>query len=281
MFRLMRRRHQGLILGISAVVLAGACLQAGADVKENPYDSILKRNPFRLNPPPPPPPPPDMSASPPPPPPATVELTGITTILNHKKVLLEIVPGPGKPMVRPVMTEGERFESIEVVSINVEKSEVTIKNGPLVTNLTFRVAKPSATVATGPVPSGLAQPVVPPPAFVPPPQTSAFNPGGRNNVMVAGGNSAPAAPANNFGGANPAYNPAAAAAAPGMNNPGDPLRSIPSRNIRTTTPQGEISREQQYLMMEVNREVNKNNPHPLPPLPPTPLNPNPNYPPIP
>ena len=84
----------------TAMVLLGVVVSAVADTKPNPYELIAERNPFRLKDPPPPP---DPNATPPPPaaPLATVEVTGIFNMRTKKKVLLEIVPGPGKPAIKP------------------------------------------------------------------------------------------------------------------------------------------------------------------------------------
>jgi len=183
--------------------------------------------------------------------------------------LLEVIPGPGKQMAKPILAEGEKFESVEVVAINIDKNEVTVKNGTLVTNLTFKVVKSTPVVAAAGA-AGMVNPLTPPVhQAAPPVQQSAYNNTGRN-VMVGGG--APVVPA---------VNPAAANnAASGYNSPvvpsNDPnFRSIPSRNIRTTAPQANapVSLEEHYIMTEMNR-----NAHGLP-LPPTPLNPNPVYPP--
>jgi hypothetical protein len=265
-----------------------------ADVGKNPYDSIVNRNPFGLKPPPPPVDPSSLTPPPPPAPPSTVELTGVTSILNSKRALLEITPGPGKPVVRTIMQEGDRLENVEVVSIDVNKNEVQIKNGLVTTNLTFKVIKSTATAAAAP-PPGLPAAGLPHPATPPPQAASPYNSGGRNNVMVAGGTPPPVVPnspvvnPNVPYSGNAAFGGQSAGAQPTVAGGADPnFRSIPARNIRTTTPQGDVSREQQYLMMEVNREINSQAQDPTGkrgsfPLPPTPLNPNPtpHYPPLP
>jgi hypothetical protein len=250
---------------LTATVLVAAC-DARADARANPYDSIVERNPFGLKPPPPPDP---DAGKPPPPPPAplaVVELTGITSILSSKRALLEIVPGPGKPMLKPILAEGERVESVEVVSINVEKNEVVLKNGNITTNLTFKVAKASGP-ATPPPPGA-------PPAAVPQPAQTSYNQNyggsGRNNVMVAGGTSAttPTAGGPNSSGAN------APTLSGGTTDGG--FRSIPSRKILSNTAaQGapQMSPEEQVIHMEAQRQLNKNSPIPTPPLPITPLTP--------
>lgn len=243
-------------LTVAAMIASGQLVFA--DAKVNPYESIVERNPFALKPPPPPAPPEDPSAKTPPAPPATVELTGITSILTSKRALLEIVPGPGKPMLKPILGEGERVESVEVVSINVEKNEVTIKNGSLVTNLTFKVAKSTDKPAT--------PPGVPPPApgfpAVPPPATAGL-PGA---AQPAYGNQDTGGRGVQVGGGAPS---------------GDGFRSIPSRGIRSNVgqPQQQMTAEQSVFDIERNRVINdqvsQNTGIRFPPLPPTPLNPNP------
>ena len=47
--------------------------------------------------------------------------------------------------------------------------------------------------------------------------------------------------------------------------------AMPTRSLRASSPPT-VSLEQQILMMEVNRELNRGNPR-MPPLPPTPLTP--------
>jgi len=276
----MSGSKQGLRYLVWTIVLASASLQSWGDEKSNPYDVIVDRNPFQLKPPPPPV---DPNATPvtPPAPPATVELTGITSILSSKRALFEIIPGPGKQMIKPILAEGERVESVEVVSIDVEKNEVTIKNGTLVTNLTFKVAK---ATPSGPVPPGAIVAPATPSVIAQPSQPLTINQAptltGRNNVIVAGGSSsaptpsvAPAAP--NFGSpiATPTPPPALGGSDAGF-------RQIPSRTIRpTATPQGVTapmaSREEQTigieLQRELNNQINQRGGRQIPELPPTQL----------
>jgi len=273
---------------MAAALVAGICASAWADAKVNPYEPILARNPFGLKPPPPPPDPEANKPPPPPPPLATVDLTGIISVLGPPRALLEIIPGPGKPMLKPVLGQGERVESVEVVSINIEKNEVTVKNGGVVTNLTFKVARSTpaaAPLAPGAVPGAIPRPAVP----VPVPAQTSFNNfnqsqgSGRNSVMVAGGEST-AAPAGTgtpaYGGVNPTYggvNPNV----PTVSGGGDSgFRSIPSRNIRTAAQQEanpEVSRLQNFEEIEHNRAVNYlrsvQSGKPAPPLPLTSLTP--------
>src|SRR4026208_1717959 len=112
-----RLKRTAITLG-AAMLLVGALASLLADAKVNPYEPIVERNPFGLKPPPPPDPDAGKPPQPPPAPLATVDLTGLTSLLSSKRALLEIVPGPGKPMIKPILAEGERVESVEVVSIN-------------------------------------------------------------------------------------------------------------------------------------------------------------------
>ena len=256
------------VLIFTVTLLPATLLPARAEVKPNPYETIVERNPFGLKPPPPPA---DLTASvpvTPPTPPATVVLTGITSILSGPRALLEIVPGPGKPMIKPILREGERVESVEVVSINVEKNEVVIRNGTLVTNLTFKVASSTPGPAT---PPGALPPVLPgmpqPPAHQAAQSPFAAAQASRNAVMVAGGaQPAPVSPNNavaGFGGVG----------GNGGGTDASGFRSIPSRNIRSTAPQPELPRDQQHLLIELNRVANEGRGGP--PLPPTMFNPSP------
>jgi hypothetical protein len=147
-------------IGVLAVTLFCLAAPAGtmAGVSVNPYEWILERNPFGLRPPPPPAEPATAPVIPPAPL-ATVEVAGITSILSSPRVLLEIVPGPGKPMLKPVLGVGERVDAVEVVSISVERGEVVLRNGNVTTNVPLRMAKaglPSAPGGPTPTPAQLA-----------------------------------------------------------------------------------------------------------------------------
>ena len=192
----------------------GCVALAGVDV--NRFESILETDPFRLRPTPPPQP----EAPPPAPPaapPAVVELTGVTSILGSHRALFEITPGPGKPTVRPIMKEGERVESIELVSIDIARGEVTIRNGTVLTNLPLKIARASG-------------PASPPPGAPPGP-----GPGGPPGPrMESVFNGRPAEPV------NPTGTDASAPTARGVNLGGGAVdtsaRSIPRRISRPVMP---------------------------------------------
>jgi hypothetical protein len=275
---------------------------ANEDTKSNPYESIAARNPFQLKDPPPPPDPNEM-AKPPPPPLATVEVTGVLNMLSKKKVLLEIVPGPGKPPIKPTLEEGERVEMVEVLFIDVENSEVKINNGGVITNIALRTPTKAPVGPAGPIPG--VQPGFPPPVLapntsagiVPPvvnPNAASPNAYDRGNVMVVGGTPVQATPtATGVGGKQygaygagspvvggstaygnqPAYNSGGS----GVNvTGGGELRTIPSRPIRTnpqstaTPDQSHNDPAQQYINMAIQKQQNEARRIPMPPLPPIP-----------
>jgi len=60
---------------------------------------------------------------------ATVTLTGVAHFDNRGYALLEIVPRQGRPLVRPILVEGERFEGVEVREIDEKTGRVKVMNG--------------------------------------------------------------------------------------------------------------------------------------------------------
>lgn len=310
-----------------AALAVGAVPEMGwTDTKENPFQRIVDRNPFGLKPP-------VVQVDPPPPapviPPAKVTLTGITSLFgpSSKRALFVIVEQePGKvPVTKsPILREGERDGMVEVLSIDVVKSIVRIRNGGTETNITFELAK-DKPAAGAPPPAG----------FVPPP-AAAFNPAmhnaaaqGQGSPTFIGGNGNAANPSSGRGvmvmsgsssggglghpGAVPGMSASASGfgnqagvqtygggggGAPGLQNyvgggggglstaPGTTqganagLRQLPSRQIRTdTSPTAgpkQMSREESFIQMELQRQLQERaaaGGRSFPPLPPTPLTP--------
>lgn len=176
-------------VGVGVVAGLTATKTASAGTFVNPYFAIVERNPFSLRPvstiseEPPLPPKPIVPL-------ATVEVTGITSILAEPRVLLEIIPGPGKPMIKPILGVGDRVDSIEVVSIDVEKAEVVIRNNSVVTNMTLKVVK--AGVASVPPQRGVP-PVrgIVPGRSTPTAAVSPAVPADRRAVSIGGGVAVP------------------------------------------------------------------------------------------
>jgi hypothetical protein len=291
----MKAIRAKLVLKIGVVFLAGALIWTVHAAESNSYLSIPERNPFGLKPPPPP-----EEAPPPPPPPAppaaTIKLTGITSMFSTPKALFEITePGAGAKPRKPILSEGEKDGDLEVVSINVAKSEVTIRNSGTVTNITFapietaKAAPPAKAPPGRPVSAAARRAAAAKAAAArsaaarnAAARSGAANQGGptiisrgggtRNNsggsVTVLGGaaGTAAATPAPPVPRTGATYNAAATAA--------NRLRSIPTRTVRTTpTPNPTssqtmksspppMSKEQLRYWIEANRMVNPQLPWP-------------------
>jgi hypothetical protein len=115
---------------------------------DNPYKSIVSRNPFALVPPPPPPP------AQPATPPANIKLTGITTMMGNKRALLMVQESGQKTEQSYILREGQREGQIEVLEIDEKAGSVKVKNGDVVSVLSFD--KDGIKLAGGP-------PAAPPP----------------------------------------------------------------------------------------------------------------------
>ncbi len=226
--------------------VAFCALPRPAGAESNPYGAIVERNVFDLKPPPPPPGANAATNTPPP----NVRLTGITTILGPKRALFMVkdADSPGKQANKEqsvILGEGEREGVLEVLEINEKTGTVKIRNDGNFSVLAFENTKLPSAPAGGPGAGPGGMPKLP--SFVPP-----------------GAPGAPGFPRPGGYGANPAYG--------GMANPAGGLSSIPTRTVRTQDDQPPLTPEQQMVMMEAQREANRNNPM-FPPLPSTPLTP--------
>jgi hypothetical protein len=136
----------------------------------------------------------------------------------------ETEPGKVGTTRKPILHEGDRDGTLEVVSIDVEKSHVRIRNAGIETNITFEIPKLTAAPALPAIPGGVQQPLTPgvpltPGGFNPP---NAQNPLGRPNP-VAYGNPNAGNPAASRTGVQGAYGNAG-------------LRSIPTRSVPSVPP---------------------------------------------
>jgi hypothetical protein len=256
-----------ILPGLIPLLLAGVILGQSAGTDGNPYTGIVERNPFGLKPPPSPPSPEENK---PPVQMAKVTLTGLITMFGEPRALFEITEqeaGKPAPPIKPILREGERSGSIELVSIDINKNTVKIRNAGFETNLTFEIQK---TASAGPA----APPAVPGAVYRPPQQPfgipqpnlpgttySRFgtNAAGSSGVTVLGGGAAPSAPTPGLPGATvtpgtPAnYSGTMVLGAPSTTPPGPAgtpsavptplspptatgLRTIPSRPIRAEPP---------------------------------------------
>ena len=79
---------------------------------------------------------------------ASVKLTGIAHFDNRSRALLEIVPRPGRPLIRPILAEGERVEGVEVREIDEKTGRVRVLNGGVETFYVVDAAEPAAAGRT-------------------------------------------------------------------------------------------------------------------------------------
>jgi len=115
---------QSLIFSVAAASLS--------DRAENPYFRIQVRNVFALVQFVP-----DATPPKPSPPLPIIKLTGITTILGDKRVLLKIrFPGTGREE-SCILSEGQSLDQITIVAIDEKAARVTVNNSGTMAVLTF------------------------------------------------------------------------------------------------------------------------------------------------
>ena len=244
------KRGQIQCVWLLGVLLTGAVpASVRADVKDNPFQTIIERNPFGLKPAPVTPPITTEPATPPPPA-VAVKVTGVTDILGKKMALVELTEqGPGKTAKKMIMQEAQVEGLVEVLHIDVAKAFVKIKNGELITNMTFEVIKSAPAL---------------------PAATAAYNPGtnAMSTAVIIGGNDHGGGGVSVAGGSNPA----------GLNsvvadNSGS-RAGLPPRQLRVQeNAAAQLDIQKQIAMMEVQRKLNENNPRSAP-LPFTVVTPN-------
>src|SRR5262245_12425017 len=130
--------------GLSSIAL---CATASAIVNEsaNPYQGIVDRNVFGLKPPPPI----SDTTTPPVKDPPPITLTGMTTILSTKRVLLN-VQSPGKPVQSFILAAGQREGDIEVLEIDERAGSTKINYAGTTVPLNFEKNGPKLTASAVP-----------------------------------------------------------------------------------------------------------------------------------
>ena len=245
-----------LVCLTGSLALRIAANEATSDSPNNPYQSIVDRNVFALKPPPPPP---DPEATKPPP--VKITLTGIATLFG-KRALLKSPAPPGKPGEPPkpelsyILAPGQREGDIEIVDIDEVGGNVKLRNAGVEVTLNIDKDGPKLAPTAAPVPGMPGLPgAVPPmpgaprgitpatptgnPGFTMPTRTLRLPPGGAGGIG-ANASATPVPAASWPGGVNPAYtaNPNSSAAQPQKNWP----------------PESNVSREEQALMMELQKQ---------------------------
>ena len=244
------KRSGWLWMSAISCLAAVAAMQAATD---NPYQKIIERNVFGLNPPPPPPAPPE----PPAPPIPKITLQGVTTILGNRQVLFKALtlPAPGKPINEQsyILSEGEREDDIEAVAINEVEGTVKFNNHGTIQELNLKTDSAKASVG-GVVPA--PKPPIPVPVFTQnTPDGSPEGDAGLRRIPQRSVRTTPEEDAADAGQAQPAEpaQPAQVASGPSKEEPMPTL-------------------EEQTILIELNRERSKNDPD-APPFPPTELTP--------
>jgi hypothetical protein len=79
---------------------------------------------------------------------ASVKLTGIAHFNNRSRALMEIQPRPGRPVIKPILGEGERVESVEVKEIDAKSGRVRVVQNGVETFYMVGTGEPAATRRT-------------------------------------------------------------------------------------------------------------------------------------
>jgi hypothetical protein len=268
-----------LLFGLGGLLLGTA---ARGDVKppgDNAYHVVVERNPFGLSPP-------KTNAAVTnilPPVKVDIKFTGITSDSSGKKAWLVVPPPPNNRTANQqylTMREQETQGDIQVLEIDDKENTVKIVNAGTTTVLTFKdngFTTPTAAAMPG---NPLLQRGVP--GQLPVPGTLPI-PG---SLPAPGIVPAPTAPGIKTAGVAPTGIPAndALAARYGLQNatPGNmttiaPVRTIPTRNVRTPsmapqaqTQEASVDPVVQRLMMEAQAEEARRRGENFPPLPPLP-----------
>ena len=264
-------KHGGKVLACMTGCLTVCSLARGITPQpsDNPYQSIIDRNVFSLKPPPPPPDPSEANK----PQVLKITLTGITTILGNKRVLMKTAPPPGKPGETPkteqsyILTEGQREGDIEVIQIDDKAGSVKVNNAGTVQTLTFEkdgaklpsTPAPAAPGAPGAIPGlpiNRSLPVAPGapamPTFQLPTRIPRLStPGAQASTMTG---LTPSAPVSGVPGAPMTY------ASPGF-LPGNTMTPFAQnsgglpQNTQTILPGSQLTPEEQAIAIEANRQA--------------------------
>lgn len=254
------------------LTLAVSTFSALANADLGPYQEIVKRNPFGLNPPTPPP----VVAPPVVAPPVDITLTGITDLFGPAKAYLTTKDSAGKPEHHS-LSVGERSGGLEVLGIDSTAGTVKVRNGRLETVLNFKDHGAKAVAAAAPPAPGA--PGQPRPGG--PPGFSAPGTPGAAPTTISGRPPVTGVPAPSGATGFTAAQPGGTISV-GTGQNSATLIAIPTRNTRTSTspqettvphpPQPNLSAEQSAVIMAVTKEANKAEIQQgkFPPLPPVP-----------
>lgn len=262
LFKRMKRDGMvffGLVGALALVANAPALTDSS-----NPYERIADRNVFSLKPPPPPP-----STEPPPTPAPKIELQGITSILGKRQVLFKAKISDKDQSF--VLSEGQRDGEIEVLAIDEPAGEVKFNNHGALQTLSMEKDAVKAPTTVAAAPAGRPAPGAPGASAQTrnTPSTRGSQPGAAGGVTADGGQhqglrSIPTRPTRG--------NQAAAGT---IGSIGGVSVGSGSYNQPTQPAQPNLSREEQTILIEIERERTRDlvDTGQMPPLPPTPLTP--------
>ncbi len=249
-----------MVCMMGGLVFCSAANAVTSDSSGNPYQSIIDRNVFSLKPPPPPPDPTEVNK----PQVLKITLTGITTILGNKRVLMKTAPPAGKPGEAPkseqsyILTEGQRDGDIEVLEIDDKAWSVKVNNAGSVQTLTFEkdgAKLPSTPAPAAPPANGAPQiPGLPGARLLPQPPGAAGAPTFQLPTRIPR-LPTPGSQASDAGlgsaGSSPSYG------APGFlpgNTSTSAFQSSSAGSSQAATPTTQYSLEEQAIMIEANRQ---------------------------
>ncbi|MGH7977303.1 MAG: hypothetical protein ACREC8_11665 [Limisphaerales bacterium] len=256
---------------IGICLVGGLALTASLSAREtvssnNPYEPIVARNVFDLNPPQP------IDTTSHVEPPVKITPNGIMTIFGKRQVLFKVsVPAkPGIPAKEDdyILGEGQRQDDIEVTRIDEKSAVVTFNNHGVVQEIPLTVASATTTSLHAAVAENHLHPGVPHGNFDR--RFGGVDRGrfGRNIAVGGGGN-------NNFNGANNAgngnnFNNVNI----GGNNFNGVNNSSSLQNVPAQQTAQQIDPDEQMIMIEAERQHYKSIGDPTAEiLPPTPLTP--------
>jgi len=275
----MKHGEKMLVCIAVGVTLCTAASAITAD-HSMPYQGIVERNLFALKPPPAPPDP-DANNKPQP---SKITLTGITTILGNKRALMKTPPPTAKPGEQAkteqsyILAVGERQDEIEVIDIDEVAGTVKVKNAGIVETVSFKDNGVKQAGGGAPPPIGGIQPGAAANPYAPPP--AGANPGipmpnRIPRLPVPGVSPAANTPAGGlpYAGTAPSGYGGTPTPSVKLGNVAMPVGALASPQVQNPAPQiMQLTREEQIIHMEAQREMNRNNPD-APSLPPTDLTP--------
>jgi hypothetical protein len=243
----MRRVPKILIYTVASFVLAANSWAIVPDSSLSHYGAIPERNVFGLRPPSALPLLTNSSAPLP-----KIILTGITTILGDKRVLMKVLPAAMKPSdaakeLSLILAEGQREGEIEVLQIDERVGSVRVNNSGTVVTLTFE--KDGAKLpASAPAPGELGVPRALPVAGVP--TTNPYGlPAARRRLLTR----TPHVPA------VPVPTASGLTSSPVGGVP-TPTGAVPSPDQTVGNPGQELTAEEQAIALEIQRQARANDP---------------------